>query len=210
MELSAYFKGNLTLETDRLLIRKIKPSDSGAMYEYACKSETTKYLLWEPHPYYSYTVELTRFLQKEYSEGRFFDLAIIHKEAKKMIGTVGFTTYDAKNLCAEVGYVISPDFWGKGIAVEALSVLLNFAFCELEVNRVEAKYIAENIPSLRVMQKCGMSFEGIQRKKLFIKGQFRDIGICSILKNEYFTEKRVNIYKENESKGLFARLFHKN
>ena len=210
MELSAYFKSNLTLETERLILRKIQPSDAEAMYQYACRSETSKYLLWEPHPYYSYTAELIRFLQKEYSEGKFFDLAIVHKEAKKMIGTVGFTTFDTKNLCAEAGYVVSPDYWGMGIAAEALSALLNFAFCELNVNRVEAKYIAENTPSLRVMEKCGMTFEGIQRKKMLIKGKFRDIGYASILRDEYFKENRVNIYKENTGRGLIARLFHKN
>jgi len=210
MELSAYFRGDPRLETERLILRKLLPSDAADMYEYACRPETSRYLLWEPHPYYSYTVELTRYLQKEYHEGKFFDFAVVLKENGKMIGTAGFTSYDSKNSCAEVGYVFNPDYWGMGIAAEALSAILNFAFCELGFNRVEAKYIAENINSLRVMEKCDMSPEGVQRQKLFIKGQYRDIGICSVLKSEYLGEKRENIFKECNRHGLLSRLFHKN
>jgi ribosomal-protein-alanine N-acetyltransferase len=180
------------------------------MYEYACRPETSRYLLWSPHPYYSYTAELTRFLQKEYAEGRFFDFAVIWKENMKMIGTAGFTSIDEKNRCIEVGYVLNPDYWGKGIATEALTAIMNFAFCELEANRVEAKYMVGNEVSLRVMEKCGMTHEGILRGKLLVKGKFRDVGLCSILKDEYFAIERSNLYKSCNSRSLIGRLFHKN
>ena len=210
MGISAYFSKNLKLRTDRLLLRKIRTSDASDMYEYSCRPETSEYLLWDVHPYYSYTLEVAKYLQKEYSEGKCMDFAIEYKENGKMIGTVGFTSFDEKNSVAEAGYVISPDYWGKGIATEALTALLNFAFCELGVNRVEAKYIIENKPSLKVMEKCGLKPEGVLRQRMLIKGKYRDIGICSILKSEYFTVKRDNIYAENEHKGVLARLFHKN
>ena len=210
MDTTAYFRKNPRLETERLILRKISPSDAADMYEYACRPETSRYLLWSPHPYYSYTSELTRFLQKEYAEGRFFDFAVIWKEKMKMIGTAGFTSVDDKNLCIEVGYVLSPDYWGKGIATEALGAVINFAFCELGANRVEAKYMAGNEASLKVMRKCGMTFEGIQRGKLLVKGEFRDIGVCSILKDEYFATERTNLYKSCNGRSLIGRLFHKN
>ena len=210
MELKEYFAKGLRLETERLILRKISPSDSKDMYEYSCRPETTEYLLWEPHPYYSYTAELTRFLQREYAEGRYSDLAIVWRENGKMIGTVGFTSYDPQNSCAEAGYVLSPDYWGRGIATEALEALLSFAFCELQLNRVEAKYISGNSASLRVMEKCGMKREAMLRKKLFIKGQFRDIGICSILKEDYFAVERENIFDKSRHRSPISRLFHKN
>ena len=210
MELSSYFQKNITLQTDRLLLRKIQPCDAMDMYEYACRPETSEYLTWEKHPYYSYTVELISFFQREYAQGRYFDFAVVLKDENKMVGTVGFTSFDDKNRTAEVGYVINPSYHGRGIAPEALSVVINFAFCELGINRVEAKYIVGNTPSLRVMEKCGMTHEGIQRQKMIIKGVARDIGVCSILKSEYFCCERENIYRKREEKGLIARLFHKN
>ena len=210
MELSSYFQKNITLQTDRLLLRKIQPCDAMDMYEYACRPETSEYLTWEKHPYYSYTVELIRFFQREYAQGRYFDFAVVLKDENKMVGTVGFTSFDDKNRTAEVGYVINPSYHGRGIAPEALSAVINFAFCELDVNRVEAKYIVGNTPSLRVMEKCGMTHEGVQRQKMIVKGVPRDIGVCSILKSEYFSQDRENIYKENIEKGFISRLFHKN
>ena len=210
MEILQYFQKNITLQTDRLLLRKIQPCDAMDMYEYACRPETSEYLTWEKHPYYSYTVELIRFFQREYAQGRYFDFAIVLKDENKMIGTVGFTNYDQNHRVAEVGYVVNPAYHGRGIATEALSAVINFAFCELGVNRVEAKYIVQNAPSLRVMEKCGMTHEGVQRQKMIIKGKARDIGVCSVIRSEYFSCERENIYTEAKEKSGIFRLFHKN
>ena len=204
-----YFSGDLKFETERLILRKVRPSDASDMYEYSCRKETCQYLLWDTHPFYSYTAELTKHLQREYAQGRYFDLAIELKEKSKMIGTVGFTQVDEKNFCCEIGYVISPDHWGKGIAVEAVNALLNFAFCQLKMKRVEAKYMVENTASRRVMEKCGMSFEGIHRSKLFVKEKFRNIGVCSILSDEYFSLPRKNIYENPEKLSIFEKLARK-
>ena len=76
------------IETERLIFRKMRVSDARDMYEYACKEETSRYLLWAPHSSYFYTVKLLRFLQGEYENGRFFDLAVIDKESGKVYGTV--------------------------------------------------------------------------------------------------------------------------
>lgn len=204
-----YFSGKINIETERLILRKVSVADASDMYEYSCRSETCEYLLWDKHPFYSYTVELTRHLQREYVQGRYMDLAIVLKESGKMIGTVGFTTVDEKNFCCEAGYVISPDYWGRGIATEALNALLNFAFCELRMKRVEAKYMVENTVSRRVMEKCGMSFEGVHRSKLFVKGRFRDIGVCSIISDDYFSVPRKNIFKNAEKISFFEKIARK-
>ncbi len=119
MTLARFFSKNPRFETERLILRKLCSEDAEDMYAYACRGETSKFLLWEPHPSPLYTSDLIRFLQKEYQIGRYSDFAIILKENGKMIGTVGFTSYDEKHSVAELGYVISPDYWHRGIATEA-------------------------------------------------------------------------------------------
>ena len=186
MDLIKFFSKSPEFETERLFIRKLLPRDASDMFSYASRPETSKYLLWDPHPSNAYTVDLISFLQKEYTTGRYSDFAIILKSENRMIGTVGFTSYDEKNATAEVGYVINPDYWHRGIGTEALEAILSIAFSELNVQRVETKYMPENVYSRKVMEKCGMTYEGTARRKLLIKGNYRDIAYCSVLREEYF------------------------
>ena len=161
-----YFKKKITFETERLILRKMEVSDVSDFYSYASREETSRYLLWSPHQSEYSTRYVLESIKRDYRAGTYFELAVILRESGKMIGTSGITSFDAQNRVVEIGYVLSPDYWGMGLAREAASVLMNFAFCELGANRVEAKYMKGNESSRRVMEKLGMTFEGIQRAKL--------------------------------------------
>ena len=202
-----YFKKKIVFETPRLLLRRIDLCDVRDMYAYSSCENVTEYLLWSPHQSEYITRCVVEKLKRDYREGMYHELAVIFKETGKMIGTCGITSVDTANYSAEIGYVLSSEYWGNGLAFEAASVLQNFAFCELGANRVEAKYIVGNENSRRVMEKLGMRFEGIQRSKLFVKGAFRDIGIYSVLADEYFAVPRENLYKKFNNTGLFDVLF---
>lgn len=179
------FKHIPTLKTERLTLRKMKVTDAADMYEYSKDPNVTKYLLWESHADISQSLEYLRFLQDKYRAGNFYDWAIVFRENNKMVGTCGFTTLDFSNNSAEVGYVLNRQYWGNGIAPEALNAVIRFGFLELNLHRIEARYMAENLQSRRVMEKCGMTFEGIKRSSMFVKDNYRDIGSCSILSDEY-------------------------
>ncbi len=178
-----------TLKTARLTLRKMKPSDYLDMYEYASDERVTRYLLWKPHDKPATTRDYLRYIQTRYHTGDFYDWAVIDNESKRMIGTCGFTRLDFDNNLAEIGYVLNPTFWGKGIAVEAAMAVIEFAFMTLNVRRVEAKYIIGNGASRRVMEKCGMTFEGVHRQSMYIKGEYKDIGMCSIISDEYMRNR---------------------
>ncbi len=178
-----------TLTTERLTLRRMKTSDWRDMYEYARLQRVTEYLLWDSHKSPEQTQDYLRYLQAQYKAGDFYDWAIVLNDEKKMIGTCGFTSIDFANNCAEVGYVLNPDYWGRGIATEAVMRVIDFGFSELNAHRIEAKYIIGNYASRRVMEKCGMSFEGIRRSSMFIKGAYRDIGVCAIISDEYLRNR---------------------
>lgn len=177
------------LKTERLTLRKMKPSDYIDMYEYASDEKVTRYLLWNPHESLNVTRDYLRYIQTKYHTGDFYDWAVVDNLSKRMIGTCGFSRLDFENNLAEVGYVLNSSFWGQGIAAEALRAVMEFAFMTLNVRRVEAKYIVGNESSRRVMEKCGMSFEGVHRQSMFIKGEYKDIGICSIISDEYMMNR---------------------
>ena len=124
-----------------------------------------------------------------------------------MIGTCGFTRFDYENNAAEVGYVINPEYRGRGIAPEALARVLEFGFTELKLNRIEARYIVGNEVSRRVMEKCGMTYEGTARGRMLIKGVRHDIAYCSILKDEFLNLFPEKTYSDASKPKGFLRFF---
>ena len=192
-DMLACFKDPPILRTRRLILRRILKSDAADMYEYSSNPSVTRYLLWEPHESIKYTHRYLAYLQGRYKAGEFYDWAVVDRHSAKMIGTCGFTSFDFSNNSAEVGYVLNPAYWHRGIAAEALSEVLHFAFAILGLNRVEARYMTGNLESRRVMEKCGMQFEGIARGAVFAKGRYVSVGICSVLKSEYISELSSNI-----------------
>lgn len=181
--LKQIFRDPPVLYTKRLILRKMERGDYIDMFDYAKDSTVTRYLTWDPHPDKTYTLKYLSYVQSRYKAGEFFDWAVIHNN--KMIGTCGFTTIDENNLKGEIGYVISPQYQGRGIATEAVLKVIEFGFSTLGLNRIEAHFMPENTSSKRVMEKAGMTFEGIMRGAMLVKGHFIDYGICSILRSEY-------------------------
>ena len=181
-----------TLKTERLILRKITVKDVDDVYEYSSDPDTSKYLLWSPHPDRYYTIEYVTYLKTRYRSGDFFDWGIIDRETNKMIGTCGFTRFEYNHNSAEVGFVLNKKYHGKGIATEAAREVLKFGFENLALNRIECKYIVGNNASRRVMDKLSMTFEGIVREGMLVKGTYRDIGVCSLLRKEYEEQNNYN------------------
>ena len=192
------FKNIPAYETGRLLFRQMCGEDSADMYEYASDPRVSAYLLWSPHESPAYTRSYLSYLQKAYRRGEFYDWAVIEKASGKMIGTGGFSRIEPKNDLAEIGYVLSAAHWGRGYGSEIASFLLSFGFTVLRCERIEARYMTENTASHHVMEKCGMRFEGVLRKSLLVKGAYRDVGICAILREEY--EEREERRRNEEAK----------
>ena len=173
-----------TLTTERLLLRRMLVGDCYDMYEYASNAEVTRFLTWSPHPDIEYTKEYLQYISNHYKLGDFYDWAVILREQNKMIGTCGFTRFHMHHDCGEIGYVIHPAYRGQGIAGEAVRAVMSFGFEQLDLHRIEAKYINGNEASRRVMEKAGMTFEGVRRGEMLIKGSYRDIGVYSILRED--------------------------
>ena len=170
-----------TLETDRLRLRPMRMTDSTDMYDYARRSDVTEFLRWSPHPSEQYSRDYLRYIEQRYAMGEFYDWAVVERESGKMIGTCGFTRFDFPHNTGEIGYVLNPDYHGKGYGTEAAERVVRFGFEELELHRIEAKFIMGNEASLHVMEKLGMRFEGYRRDGMWIKDGYRTIGVCAIL-----------------------------
>ena len=180
-----------TLETERLLLRPMRKDDADDMYAYASRADVTEYLLWSPHPSRGYTEDYLGYISSRYRLGDFYDWAVIERESGKMIGTCGFTRFDLPNNSAEIGYVLNPEYHGKGYATEAAKIVMRFGFEELGLHRIEAKHMIGNDASHRVMEKLGMREEGTFKDSYYVRREYRTVTVCAILENEYYKLRRV-------------------
>ena len=112
-------------------------------------------------------------------------LVVCLKDNDLHIGNVYLTGIDYINRTAESHILIgNKDYWGKGYAREALLQILKYGFEEHGLNRIEAHINADNLASLRMHTKCGYKKEGILRQALYKHGEFKDVVVMSILKEE--------------------------
>ncbi|MFA6308209.1 MAG: GNAT family protein [Clostridia bacterium] len=179
------YHGTPTLETERLVLRKFTPEDSGDMFEYASDAEVSKYVTWDTHKTIDDSLGFIKYTLNRYMKDETGEWGIVLKENNKFIGSCSFVWMESKNLCGNIGYVLSRQYWNKGIMTEAVKRLIRFSFEEMKLNRIEAVHFIENESSGRVMQKAGMKYEGLMRQKYFIKEKFRDIKQYAILKEDW-------------------------
>lgn len=179
------FKNLPVLETERLRLRKLSMRDAGDVFEYASVPEVAEHVTWEYHRNVSDSLHYLRFITQQYLDGIPSPWGIIHKEQGKLIGTIGYHVWSLANRYGEVGYALSKDYWNKGYTTEAFNEVIRFGFERMKLERVEATCKLANAASARVMLKCGLQYEGILKKKLFAKGEFHDLKIYSLLREDW-------------------------
>jgi len=185
MDIKHIYSDLPTLETERLILRKVTLEDIEDMYEYTSEEKVSKFVTWNTHKSLSDTKEFIRFILDKYKNKKIAPWGIEHKENGKLIGTIDFLWWKPDHKVAEIGYVISKDYWGLGLTTEAGKEVVKFGFKNMDLVRVQAKCLIENTGSSRVMEKMGMSFEGIIRKREYSKGKHRDLKMYSILREEF-------------------------
>ena len=171
------------LRTDRLVLRKLTRRDVEDVYAYCSDPEVSKYLLWSPHRSIKDTRQYLRLVERKYRCAEFYDWGVEYDG--HIIGTCGFTSFSVIDDSAQIGYVLGSAYWGRGIATEMLRRVIRYGFEELNLNRIEGRYMRENEASLAVMRKCHMTLEGIHKNMLFVKTKYRDIGVCAITRAEF-------------------------
>lgn len=178
-------KGTQTLETDRLVLRKIQNDDAQALFE-GCFSvpEVTKYLRYDTHKNIEETYRVMARWEKEYERPDKYFWVITLKESGLPIGTVGAGVHD-NDRCADFGYQIAKSMWNKGYMTEALDAIIKFLFEEVGVNRIEAFHSVANPASGAVMRRCGMQYEGMCREKYYCSEGYQDSHMYGILKSDF-------------------------
>ncbi len=179
-------KGTFTLETERLVLRRFTNDDADAMFRnWADDPEVTKYLTWPTHSDVSVSKFVIDSWVKEYEKLNYYSWAIALKEINEPIGSISVVKMDENINKVEVGYCIGRKWWRQGYTSEALAELIRFFFKEVGVNRIEAMHDVQNPNSGKVMQKCGMKYEGTMCQGGENNQGLCDVAIYAILADDY-------------------------
>ncbi len=180
--------GPVRIETERLILRPTSMDDAEQMFSnWASDPEVTKYLYWQPHA----DIEVTRGILAEWDQKNaqpdYSHWGLEIKATGQLIGAGGsVSAINERHRSAEIGYCLSRAHWGRGYMTEAVSEMIRHLFLAVGLNRIAAYHDPENIGSGRVMQKCGMMYEGTQRQARFSETRgFYDLMCYAILKEDY-------------------------
>ncbi|KNF09030.1 acetyltransferase, ribosomal protein N-acetylase [Gottschalkia purinilytica] len=111
---------------------------------------------------------------------------IVEKKSDTPIGITSLINIDYKNRNAECIIDIGEkDYWGKGYGTEALKLLLDYAFLEMNLHRVSLRVFSFNNNAIKLYEKLGFKYEGSSRQSLFREGTWHDIIHMGILQDEY-------------------------
>lgn len=191
--------GTVTIETERLILRRFALEDAAVMYEnWAKDPEVTKFLTWTPHQSVAESEAVLREWIPLYENQNYYHWAITLKENPEApIGSIGAVRVDEILNQAHIGYCIGRAWWNRGITSEALTALIEFFFARAGLNRVDSRHDPKNPNSGKVMKKCGMQFEGTHRQADISNQGISDSVWYGILAEDYlpFAE---DVFRLNE------------
>ena len=180
------FIGTKTLETERLILRRIKLEDAYVAYDNWCNSdEVDKYVLWEKHVSVEVTLEQFSKWIEEYDDLKTYRWIVELKNSHDLIGTIDVSKRFIKYGSCEIGYCYSEKYWNKGFATEVLKAVIKFLFEECDADIVNAAFMENNPASGKVMEKSGMRYEGTLKSRVIDKcGKRNDLIYYVIAKDE--------------------------
>ena len=177
------FDPNVKIETKRLILRFMQVSDTHDIFvNINHDKDVLKYFL---DKYREDESEMT--LDKTINfclENKRYLFAIELKDTHEVIGMIlQCSVPDARSHSSEIGYAIGQKHWNKGYTTEAFKAMIDFCF-DIGVHKVVASHIVENIASKRVIEKCGLTYEGRRKDDIFYHDKYHDVDYYYLIKKE--------------------------
>ncbi|PBJ16154.1 GNAT family N-acetyltransferase [Flavobacterium sp. ACN6] len=169
------------IETERLVLRRITNDDVNEVFELRSNAETMKYI---PRPLVKNNDDALAhiaMIEEKIETNIGINWGITLRDNPKLLGIIGYYRMQPENYRAEIGYMLLPEFHGKGIIPEAVNVLIKYGFENLKLHSIEAVIDPENYASEKVLQKCGFVKEAHLKESEFYEGKFLDKVIYSLL-----------------------------
>jgi ribosomal-protein-serine acetyltransferase len=163
---------------DELMLVPRSPADAAELFAVVERHRTSlrEWLTWVDATRSAGDVRrFAQFAQSQFESRVAFDYLV--RSGPVLVGAIGLHGIDWYGRSAQIGYWLSPDAVGRGIATRAASALTAHAFDALELNRIEIRCVVENLRSRAVAERLGYPFEGTLAEAYWLHGSFRDIAL---------------------------------
>ena len=171
------------LRTERLTLRPWRASDAKAVFDYARRLEATRYMLFDTHKSLQDAIDFVATAPTSPYRG----YAVTVGDEDIAMGGCGLHPVPEHNK-SEIGYILHPDIWGQGYGTEIARELVRHGFMDLGFDRLYARVDDRNIASQRVLEKAGMTREGLMRRDMILRGEPVNHYLYAILRSEYLAK----------------------
>lgn len=174
-----------SLETERLILRPFSPADAPDVHKLVGDRAIAEMTVNVPYPYREgMAEEWISWHQKEFNSGHGVTFAIADRDEGCLVGAIALrrVTEDGQGT---LGYWIGMPYWNRGFCTEAGLALLEYAFSEMGVMKIQATHLRRNPASGRVMQKLGMTYRGSEKRFVDKWERFEDFELYEISKTEW-------------------------
>lgn len=179
----------ISIETKRLILRKLKKIDVNDIYEIYSDEESSRYDDWEPMKDISRAEMLIANSIRYFDNKEALRYAIEPKLVNKVVGVACIYEFEEINNKCIIYFQISRQEWNKGYASEAVQALIKYAFEILQLNRIEAYVTPGNEESVKVLLKNGFVKEGLLREIEYYKDKYQDAIILGMLRKDWDNQK---------------------
>jgi len=171
------------ITTERLLLRRMTQEDTDEIFFLRSNEEVMNYIDRPRAVTIQDAKDFLGIIDKslEGNDGITWGITLKDKPAK-LIGTIGYWRLKKEHYRAEIGYMLNPVFWKKGIMKEAILAVLDFGFTTMLLHSIEANINSGNVASANILEATGFIKEAHFKEDFFFDGTFRDTIIYSRLK----------------------------
>jgi len=172
-----------TLETERCILRPLSLDDAPALFSLASDPVIARYTTMFGQALHQTHQETRAFIQQcltMQQKGYGINWVIIAKENNTLIGLIHIFSYSTVHKKAELGFCLSPEYWGCGLMTEVIKTIIFFMFTHLHLMRLQATADPENVGSMQVLTKCGMQHEGLLHNYYIVHGTCCDRNMYAI------------------------------
>lgn len=171
------------LETERLILRKSILTDAPELYVLRTSDKTMEFIDKERIASVQVAQEMIKNMDLQIQNNTAITWGITLPGFAPIIGSIGFWRIVKEHHRAEIGYMLHPDHWKKGLISEAIKAVLNYGFEHMKLHSIEANINPKNLASRRVLEKHGFQQEGFFKENFYFNGKYLDTATFSLVQS---------------------------